>query len=215
MKNLIIIILIIMLFNMLGGDDNTFDNNPLRNVEMTPFAVPIQGELSKEDRKKVFEMDYGGAHATIRPLYTYKIYARIYSKKYYPYGFDPCPAKYDLALGWDGLEKEDVFNSIKATQSLRWVHWRLKPNCPYSVDEVYLRLANNHVIAANNNILKGLSKLKKKDIVYIEGYLISYDAVKGKRTASGVSSTTREDRKANSCEIIYATRLVSKYGEFK
>lgn len=218
MRNIIIILLIILMFHSCtgdNGDSGVFDNTPLRNVDMKPFAVPIQQKLTKSDRKKVFTKSFGGATSTIRPLYRYKIYARVYSTKRYPLGVDATPAPYDFALGWDGLEKEEVFNTIKARQSFRWVHWKLKPDCPYTVDGVYLRLANNHLIPANDNILKGLSKVKKKDIVYMEGYLVKFDTVKGSRTASGVSSTTRDDRKNHSCEIMYVTRLVTKHGDYR
>lgn len=213
MRNIIIIILIIFIFK--SCDNTPFDNTILKNVEMKPFAVPIQKELTKKEQKLEFVEHFHGGKSTMRPLYSYKIYARIYSKKKYILGIDPNPAPYDLALGWDGLEKEEVFKTIHAWQSLRWVHWRLKPDCPYNVDGVYLRLANNHVIPANDKILKGIEKLHKKDIVYMEGYLVSYVTEKGKRTGYGASSTTRTDRKNNSCEVMYVTRLVSKYGEFK
>ena len=49
----------------------------------------------------------------------------------------------------------------------------------------------------------------------MEGYLVSFETTKGNRTASGVSSTSRNDRLGNSCEIVYVTRLVSKYGDYK
>ena len=215
MRNLIIIILIILVFRSCNVDSGSFDNTPLKNVNMKPFAVPIQKELTPKEQKLVFVKKIPGGESTIRPLYSYKIYARIYSKRFYRVGMDPNPAPYDLALGWDGLEKEEVFNTIKARQSFRWVRWRLKPECICSVSEVYLRLANNHIIPANDNILKGLSKLQKKDIVYMEGYLVSFETTKGGRTVNGVSSTSREDRLGNSCEIVYVTRLVSKYGDYK
>lgn len=218
MRNIILILLIIFIFHSCtsdNGDSEVFDNTPLKNVDMKPFAVPIQKELTKSDRKKVFTKTFGGTTSTIRPLYRYKIYARVYSKKAYPFGIDPMPAPYDFALGWDGLEKEEVFKTIKARQSFRWVHWKLKPDCPYSVDGVYLRLANNHLIPANDNILRGLSKVHKKDIVYMEGYLVEFETVKGSRTVTGASSTSRTDRQAHSCEIMYVTRLVTKNGDYR
>ena len=215
MRNLLIIILVIVLFNSLGGDEGYFDNAPFKNVEMKPFSVPIQEDLTPKEKRLKFTENFWGGKSTMTPLYSYKIYARIYSKKKYLLGIDPNPAPYDLALGWDGLEKEDVFNTIRTWQSFRWVHWRLKPDCPYTVDGVYLRLANNHVIPANKKILKGIEKLKKKDAVYMEGYLVSYVTESAGRTGYGASSTSRSDRLNNSCEVIYVTRLVSKYGEYK
>ena len=41
-----------------NGDSGVFDNTPLRNVDMKPFAVPIQQKLTKSDRKKVFTKSY-------------------------------------------------------------------------------------------------------------------------------------------------------------
>ena len=214
MRNLLIIILIVLIFNSFR-DEGYFENIPLKNVDMKPFSVPIQEELTQKESKLKFTENFWGGKSIMTPLYRYKIYARIYSKKKYLLGIDPNPAPYDLALGWDGLEKEDVFNTISAWQYFRWVHWRLKPNCPYDVDGVYLRLANNHVIPANKNILRGIKQLKKKDAVYMEGYLVSYITESMGRTGTGSSSTSRTDRQANSCEVIYVTRLVSKYGEYK
>ncbi|MBR2525311.1 hypothetical protein IKE67_02475 [bacterium] len=214
MRNIVILIFILMFINWLS-EDTSLDNIALKNVEMKPFAVPIQEELTPEEKKLQFTEEFFAGKSTIKPLYRYKIYARIYSKKKYLLGIDPNPAPYDLALGWDGLEKDEVFKTILAWQSFRWVHWRLKPSCPYDVDGVYLRLANNHVIPANKKILKGIKKLKKKDTVYMEGYLVSYYTESAGRTGSGASSTSRTDRLDNSCEVIYVTRLVSKYGEYK
>lgn len=214
MRNLLIIIIVILVFNSLG-DEGYFENIPFKNVEMKPFSVPIQEELTKKEKNLEFNKKFLFGKSTMKPLYRYKIYARIYSKKKYLLGLDPNPAPYDLALGWDGLEKEEVFETIRAWQSFRWVHWRLKPNCPYNIDGVYLRLANNHVIPANRSILRGLKKLKKKDAVYMEGYLVSYVTESLGRTGTGASSTSRTDRQDNSCEVLYVTRLVSKHGEYK
>ena len=49
----------------------------------------------------------------------------------------------------------------------------------------------------------------------MEGYLVSYVTESAGRVGSGTSSITRTDRQSNSCEVVYVTRLVSKYGEFK
>ena len=215
MRKILILVLVLLAFNFIDNN-NTFDDTAvLNNVEMKPFSVPIQEELTDKEKQQEFVKTFFGGKSIIKPLYKYKIYARIYSKKAYPFGFDPNPAPYDLALGWDGLEKEDIFETINVRQSFRWVHWRLKSECPYNVDGVYLRLANNHVIPANNNILRAIKMLKKKDVVYLEGYLVSYTTTRGNLTGTGKSSTTRTDRQGGSCEIVYVTRLVSKYGDFK
>lgn len=213
--SIIVLTMFVVLFikQNIGYNDN--GTNILKNVEMKPFAVPIQEKLSKNEKKQVFTKKIFGGKSLIRPLYKYKIYAIVYSKHRYILGIDPNPAPYDLALGWNGLEKPEVFESIRTWQCFRWVHWQLKKNCPYNINQVYLRLANNHVIPANDNILKGIKKLKKRDIVYMEGYLVSFETTIGNRKGSGVSSTTRNDRKANSCEIMYVTKLVSRHGEFK
>ena len=214
MRNIFIIILIIFLYHSFN-DTGIFDDYQLSKTGMKAFSVPIQKELTPEEKKLVFKVKFSGCESTITPLYSYKIYARIYSKKHYLRAVDMMPAPYDLALGWDGLEKPEVFKTIRAWQSFRWVHWMPNKDCIYSIDQIYMRLANTHVIPANDKILQGIKKLNKKDQIFLEGYLVSFKTTRGKTYATGYSSTTRSDRKNNSCEIMYVTRLVSKYGEFK
>ena len=60
MRNLVIILLIIFIFHSCksdNGDSGLFDNTPLKNVKMTPFAVPIQKELTPKERKLEFKLE--------------------------------------------------------------------------------------------------------------------------------------------------------------
>ena len=212
-KLLLFLIILIIIFQFVKTNNSGDIANYSKNITIKPFSVPVQEDLIPKEEKYKINYSYNKHTYTIFPLYRYRIYAKIYSKKHYT---DMGAAPYDLALGWDGLEKKEAFNNIGVSQHGRWVYWKLKKDCPYDVDQVYLRLANNHIIPANKNILKGLQKVKRGDDVYIEGYLVRYEIKKdGKVIGSNQSSTTRTDRGDHSCEIVYATKLISKYGEFK
>jgi hypothetical protein len=63
--------------------------------------------------------------------------------------------------------------------------------------------ANEHCIPATPEIKKALLKIKKYDLVTIKGYLVSAK----KKNWSWVSSLTRRDTGANSCELIWVTEV--------
>ena len=70
--------------------------------------------------------------------------------------------------------------------------------------------ANNHIIAATNNVLEGV-KNKKNDIVYMEGYLVNVFG-KGKDNEGIITWDTSLSRDDNSyeggCEVFYVKKLL-------
>ena len=63
----------------------------------------------------------------------------------------------------------------------RLVYWRVNSKCPYSVSQINSMLSNNHLIPANRKVRKGIKKLKKKDVVYMEGYFVNVEINKNVR----------------------------------
>jgi len=56
---LIIAVLLILAVNFFNKNENTFDETILANVDMKPFAVPIQEPLTKESKKQEFVKNLG------------------------------------------------------------------------------------------------------------------------------------------------------------
>ena len=75
-----------------------------------------------------------------------------------------------------------------------------------SESDVNRHSANNHLIPADGEIKKEISKIRKGDIVEITGYLVSLKATNPEgETYDWNSSLTRTDTGNGACELIYVT----------
>lgn len=195
-----------------------FDNTVLHNVDMKPFSEPIQQVLTPED-PTVFKMDDNGSKSFVTPLAKYKIYGRLYTKHYVPAKMSlGAIIPYDMGIGWAKMADKSLFNKIKMKYALfdRVVYWRFDSDCPLDYYEINSSFSNNHIIPANKRVRKGLDKLQKKDVVYLEGYLVKVSIHRrdGRHEVSQ-SSLTRTDEGLGACEMIYVTRVVSRHGDYK
>lgn len=206
-----------------------FDETVLKNVEMEPFAEPIQVEI---DNAKPFMHKVKGGVAEITPIAHYKIYGRVYAKHFRPSKMWAAAVyPYDVSIGFGDFRHKEVYKAIKVRMaetvsyySYSGTAWR-KHISKYFKHSGGIEHAftNNHLCPANKNVKKGISKLKKKDIVYIEGYLVKYKFYGEKgRFEQGISSTVRNDKEtfsgnngSGSCEQIFVTRVVSRHGDFE
>lgn len=219
----LLVIALILLFRYLS-----FDNTVLKYVDMEPFSEPQQEMI---ENGKVFQHKTAQGDAYITPLATYKLYGRVYAHHYRPsklYGAAVEP--YDISIGFGDFKHKEVYRgiSVKMASTVSYPSWRgyknyQKITSNYFQGDMGLThcFTNNHLCPANKNVRKGISKLRKKDVVYLEGYLIKYKHYrKDGRTEEGISSTSRDDsfRGDNgngNCEQIYVTRVVSRHGDFR
>lgn len=167
---------------------------------------PVQEEVTTEP--VVFEKDE--YKATIEPLYSYELYGLIVTQ-------------YDSDIWYDQMHKDDPFNTkdlcvvwgsnIKTEAYLKGkyrhgeftCYWNFKTMNDYkqfSESEV----SNNHLIPANESLMKEIKKTGIGDQVYVKGYLSNYSVLVDDSTIfTRGTSTTREDRGDRSCETIYVT----------
>ncbi|MCM1004512.1 MAG: hypothetical protein NC408_09255 [Candidatus Gastranaerophilales bacterium] len=217
----IVVIALVSLFRYFS-----FDNTVLKYVNMEPFSEPIQETI---ENGKVFQHKTAQGDAYITPIAKYKLYGRVYDHHFRPsklYGAAVEP--YDISIGFGDFQYKDVYRavSVKMASTVSYLQWNRKY---FDVIETYFKtenswqhyFTNNHLCPANKNVKKGISKLRKKDVVYIEGYLIKYKHYrKDGRTEEGISSTSRDDSFGGdngngNCEQIYVTRVVSRHGDFR
>ena len=207
-KVIVAVFILIFLWNKIS-----FDNTVLRNVDMKPFEEPIQEKLDDEE---VVQQKFRDGHAFITLVEKYKIYGRVYDKHYMPSKLRLASiVPYDVTIGWGGLHSKEVFKTIKTTIVGRVVYWRFSSKCPFNEKEINSMMSNNHLIPANKNVKRGISRLKKKDVVYIEGYLANVAIHKPHVVERSTTSLTRNDTGLGACEMIYVTRIVSRHGDFR
>jgi len=158
--------------------------------------IPIQKKV--ENVKPFAFKDY-----TITPLRNFNIEARVLSKEKYSFDKEAELSPLDLTLGWGRMSDERILKSIDITQSGRWYHWQTD-RFPIPRREIETHSANMHMIPATKEIEKSLSKIRKGEVVMIEGYLVRVDAKDG---YYWVSSLSRSDTGAHACEVVFVKSI--------
>ncbi len=220
----IVVIALILLFRYLS-----FDNTVLKYVNMEPFSEPIQETI---ENGKVFQHKTAQGDAYITPIAKYQISGRVLVRHYRPSKLQWAAVyPYDVTIGFGDFKQEEVYRnmSFKMASTVSYYSWSASAwrnhLSKYFKNEggIHHCWTNNHICPANKNVLKGIKKLQKKDIVYMEGYLVKFKHYrKDGRTEEGISSTSRNDKESwsgdngsGSCEQIYVTRVVSRHGDFR
>ena len=207
----------------------SFDTTILKRVDMEPFSEPIQVNIAQGTP---FQHKIPGGVATITPLAEYKIYGRVYAHHFRPsklHGAAMYP--YDVSIGFGPFQHKEVYKAVKVRMAATISYWSAsRANWENHLSKYFSGYSdmshyftNNHLCPANKNVRRGIKKLKNKDIVYIEGYLIKYEYFdKNGVLQRGVSSTARNEIESGSgnngygsCEQIYVTRIVSRHGDFR
>lgn len=155
------------------------------------FHEPIQEKTSKE----IFNFgDY-----EIEPLYNYALKAKVLRKEKYSFDRSAKLSKYDLALGWKEMAKDENIDKIKITQSNRWYRWKVD-NFFIPRTTIEHNSANTHIIHANSEVLEQVESFDKGDVVELYGYLVK---IKDKNGFQWKSSTKRTDTGDGACEVFF------------
>ena len=118
----------------------------------------------------------------------------------------------DLANDRKRLYKHLKFKSLKTLGQSRRLEWRTRPphNIPWSLGYVSYHLSHTHLIPANANVMGGLLKIKKNDIVKLDGYLVDNYTDKSElvaRTSMSRTDTDPTSRGSGACEDMYVKQV--------
>lgn len=125
--------------------------------------------------------------------------ARVLSREDYTWDAGAKLAPTDLALGWGRMSDSAVLASFDISQSGRFFYWRTK-TWPIPRNEVELSTANVHMIPADAGVRGALKRVRKGQLVHIEGFLVDASDPNGWRWKT---SMTRGDTGAGACELVY------------
>ena len=138
----------------------------------------------------------------ITPLAEFQIRAKVLSRESYYSGREADLSPLDLALGWGRMSDEDILAGIDISQSGRWYRWRSE-TLPIPRREIQTHSGNMHLIPADEIVEETLDDIRQGQIVELQGYLVRADTSDGWRW---VSSLSRNDSGARSCELVYVER---------
>lgn len=140
----------------------------------------------------------------------YSISARVESVRAYDDEISAV-APYDLMLSWGKVTDGSLESSLTWEQAERqgMVSGSLRTADASELNAAYIisHVSNNHVIAANDDILAGLASIRPGDAVRIDGRLVDLTMSSGSRNLQVYTSKSRYDQGAGACEIIYVENL--------
>jgi hypothetical protein len=163
---------------------------------------PVQTDLA-EHKTETVSGEEGDVELTLLAEYVVEGVVKG-TKKYADYPSQV--AKYDFALAWGDLNKSEIDEHIKYSQSGRWCHYQFSPECHVDQQYISTHSANVHLIHQNQEILRQIKKVRKNDHVQLGGYLVEVHFKDG----PWKSSLTRTDTGNGACEIMYVTRVTVK-----
>lgn len=203
-----IFLIIVFSFVLLSINFYSGLRNPILQSSYNDFSVesdPIQTETKAPS----FSYSAYWKKWYLTPVADYKIVAQVKSKNHIGFFQDDTSelAKYDLALAWGKLVEPAYDEYIKYSQWDRKYFFEYSEDCPLSKSYISNHSSNNHIIAANKTVLRGIKNIKKNDIIYMEGHLVNVF----NETKDGYNvwntSLTRDDSGDGGCEVFYVKKL--------
>jgi len=173
--------------------------------EIDVSQEPEQNEL--KSKESIILKITGDSEFTINPVAEYKIAAVLVGKKCYRDSWRGKVAPIDLVLVWEKLAEPERDKYISYSQHDRWYFYENKAGSPFNSSYVIAHSANNHIIPADENILRAVKTIEENEKVFLEGFLVS---VKGRYKGENFrwnSSLKRTDTGDGSCEVFYVRRV--------
>lgn len=140
----------------------------------------------------------------LTPRARFEIRARVLSREGYSWGTEADLSPLDLALGWGVMSDQSVLDRIQVTQSSRWYFTRYELPPPVAEAAMIRHSGNMHMVPSSSYVKKALKKIRKGDVVRLEGLLVDVDHDSGFHWRTSLS---REDSGAGACEILYVEEI--------
>jgi hypothetical protein len=170
------------------------------------------GELAPSEPQQIsgpLPHAWGYKDFTVTPRAKYHIKAVILSKHHYwgEVEMEDTISYYDLALGWGPMSDARNINQLDISQDGRWYNYRWSKNSLIDLSEIIDHSSNNHIVAANQDVLEAVEHFKLYDLIEMEGYLV--DIRSNKKDWSWHTSLSRADTGGGSCELFWVTSAFS------
>lgn len=226
-----LILVILIIFNSILGDilfrfKYSFPKISATSTQkINTSNSPIQ--INLENQKYIKAYGEKGLYA-LSPQAQYSISGLVVTKNTNFWFRDIMRNKFDdiclmdLGIVWGDLTNDKKklykhwkFKSHKTLGQSRRLEWRTKPphNSPWTLNYVSSHISHTHIIPANRNVMAGLLKIKKNDIVKLDGYLVDIYTDKSELIAKTSLSRTDTDptsRGFGACEDMYVIQVQIK-----
>lgn len=167
---------------------------------------PPPGVLAADAPQQV-DLDEGAvlqrADVSLRTRAHIALTARVLSREDYRWDAGASLAPMDLALGWGRMSDSAVLARMEIGQSARFYYWHVD-SFPIPRREIERSSANMHLIPADAGVRQAMDRVRRGELVHIEGFLVDASRPDGWRWRS---SLTRDDTGDGACELVYVEAL--------
>lgn len=133
----------------------------------------------------------------------YALAARVLRTKRYWSDADGL-VPYDVALGWGPMSDQAVLDRLAISQGNRFFFYEWRKEPPLPVGDIVTHAANNHVIAANEEVAAAVRRLRSGQFVKMRGYLVNASRRDGFHWNTSLS---RADHGNGACELFYVEAI--------
>jgi hypothetical protein len=184
---------LLLLFALVAWQGYNAWNN--RSVSHASGALVAEEPAQEETSAASFQK----GDAVITPLATFKIRARVLSRRNYDGEANGDLMPVDLALGWKQMSDSAILDKIRISQRNRFYFWSVR-EYPIPHREIERHSANMHLIPASETIASSIKEVRPGHIINIDGYLVRIERSNGWNIQS---SLTRDDTGEGACEVIW------------
>ena len=162
------------------------------------------------DAAKPLQSEPGGmepfrlGRGLVTPLAGFSLEARVLSRKDYAGDDESEFSPTDLALGWGPMAAAGIGDRLAITQGGRWYQYRWSGAPPLPPARIAGNSANMHLIPADRAVAATLARVRRGDIVQVEGWLVHIERDDGWEWRS---SLRRDDTGQSSCARVYVCAL--------
>jgi len=140
----------------------------------------------------------------LTPLAHFEVTARVLSAKHYRFDREARLAPVDLALGWGPMSNSGVLEDLQIHQEARAYFWSAR-EMPLEQELLESHSANMHLIGADPDVERRLRRVRKDEVVTLQGSLVQVEADDGWKWTSSLSRT---DTGSGACEVVLVDSLV-------
>lgn len=167
--------------------------------EGTAFPNALKEPVQDAPARTAFAETHGSRSYRITPRAAYDVAARVAATERYRSGSSGSILPWDFVLTWGAVTQEPAWSRISFTQTGRFYLWSTHDA---SLDLSYIgsHTANTHLIPGSSRVASALARVRRGDIVRLEGDLVDIDGPDG---FVWKTSLTRLDTGAGACETLY------------
>lgn len=175
--------------------------------DSSPLDVSHDPEQRDIEDPQPFSVNRGGHSFRLFPLASYVLRGVFLGRE--SYGGDTASAlsPCDVAVAWGEMARNGLYGQMRWSQSGRWYWWAYGPGFGHDNAFVARFTSNTHVIPASGFLARAIHSVRRGDLVELKGDLVRVEGQGPISSFRWVSSLSRSDKEAGSCEILYLRGL--------